>query len=120
MFEMFTIVVYVGLMIAKNKRIANRELLDFIKSQDCIACGSPGPNTPSHIKTQGSGGPDTWWNVVPKCVPCHTKWGTSRQVFMSEYPHVWTYLSSIGWEFLDRKLWHPLLSPNAKLPFYSG
>ena len=96
-------------MLSKNIRITNRELLDFIATQPCIVCNRPGPSDPSHIKTQGSGGPDTWWNVVPKCRLHHVEWGQSRNLFRDRYPEFDHYLICIGWIQLGHNLIHPLL-----------
>ena len=54
----------------KTIRRKDRKLLDEIKALPCIACGM-GPCDPAHLKSKGSGGDDTWENVIPLCRKCH-------------------------------------------------
>lgn len=89
----------------KPRRLENRELLNKIKEEPCIICGK-GPCDPSHIKTQGSGGPDTRWNVVPMCRKHHTEWGLiGRYSFVGQYPDFGKYLQLYGWSW-DKYNWY--------------
>lgn len=82
--------------------------LDQIRSLPCVMCGKT-PCDVAHIKTRGSGGDDTFENVLPLCRGCHTLqhkvgfvklWDTSQKMRFA--------LSLRGWqvdeEFGLRKL----------------
>ena len=98
----------------KKKRHRNRALLDEIAKRDCVSCPQKNgdrynPIDPSHIKTKGSGGPDTDWNVVAHCRRCHIGWGISRIKFFEKYPDFEKHLKDLGWEdnngsFFNEKL----------------
>ena len=98
-------------MTPKPKRLVDIELLKAIKLLACSVCGSRNDVDPSHIKTQGSGGPDTSWNVVPMCRRHHMEWhqyGPTK--FLDKHPLFEIALMRLGWE-TEGKLWHPELSP---------
>ena len=95
-------------MIPKPKRITNRKLLDEIKTRPCCVCGSTKDVDPSHIKTKGSGGPDSEVNCQPMCRHCHIEWGQVGQTrFRQRHPHFEQMLYNLGWRELNGKLWHP-------------
>lgn len=56
----------------KNKRIENRDLLDYIKTLPCMACGQM-PTDPAHVTSVGAGGDDVAVNVMPLCRQHHTE-----------------------------------------------
>lgn len=96
-------------MLFKTVRHQDRQFLDQIKKLPCIVCGKPGPSDPSHIKTIGSGGPDNYLNVVPKCRKCHDLWGKGAITFLKKYPRFRNHLFSLGWEIVGNKLVNPQL-----------
>ncbi len=94
--------------IGKPRRKVNRDLLDEIKKLPCCCCGSRYMVDPSHVKTVKSSGDDARWNVFPKCRICHNLWhslGPKR--FFARYPSFEKLLMSVGWEWLEGKLYHP-------------
>lgn len=105
-----------GVAFPKPKRIENRALLDEIKTRRCVVCGrSPNhptiPMTPSHIRTRGSGGPDTDWNTVAMCMLCHIEWGKlGAYRFCMKHPTFRSTLRRMGWIWEGYKLWHPRLA----------
>lgn len=96
-------------MLPKPKRIVDQDVLETVRGLPCCVCGRMGVD-PSHIRTRGSGGPDTPWNVVPHCRLHHTEWGQSWSKFLRKYPPMAFMLRKMGWEWADGKLWHPGLS----------
>ena len=86
------------------KRIEDRSLLKSYHEKSCIACGSK-PCDPAHIKSQGSGGLDLEWNLIPLCRKHHSE---QHQIgwkkFSSKYLNVLLYLKKHGWTFLNNKL----------------
>lgn len=92
------------MLFEKKKRIQNRELLDYIKSQRCLIFnGCRGPVDPSHVTTRGAGGDDTPDNVMPLCRKHHNEWGWSAVKFIQKYPVARRWLESHNrWDFLDR------------------
>lgn len=86
-------------MFSKTKRIQNRKFLDYIKELPCCVCGA-WPSDPSHIRSKGAGGPDEFFNVVPKCRKCHTEYhqyGITK--FIEKYPIFKKVLRERGWVF---------------------
>ena len=79
-----------------------------IRKLPCIGCNAPPPSTVSHIKTRGSGGGDSAWNLLPKCLDCHMYWEADKHRFLHEHPHVWELMQSLGWEKHGKRIWHPL------------
>lgn len=92
----------------KPKRITNQKVLQQRKSEPCWVCGME-PADASHIKTQGSGGPDTLWNVVAKCRLHHIEWGLSWSRFVFKYPKFAMKLKELGWDWSEGKLKNALL-----------
>lgn len=98
----------------KPKRIVNTTLLQSMRWMACVACGKT-PCEASHIRSRGSGGPDTSWNVVPKCRACHREWHASGvTAFLRAHPKVAQLLIKMGWELVQMpgpdgllKLRHP-------------
>lgn len=105
-------------MFEKPIRAQDKDLLARIRSQQCcINQQCQGPVDASHIKTRGSGGPDTPWNVVSHCRKHHVEWGQYGVTkFIQKYPQMAVKLKIIGWSWLGGKLTHPkltvLLSPS--------
>lgn len=95
----------------KPKRIVDKALLKQIKSQPCLACRSTFMVDPAHIRSVGSGGPDTDWNVIPLSRDCHTtQHFIGWKEFFARYPQVWNYLETLGWYWLEGKLWNDKLT----------
>lgn len=93
----------------KQTRNINDMILDKRRREPCWVCGLPAPSDPSHIKTQGSGGPDALWNVVAKCRVHHTEWGWSAIKMLKKYPSFALRLKILGWDWSSGKLTHPSL-----------
>jgi hypothetical protein len=97
----------------KRKRIEDRHLLDQVKAEDCMACRNY-PCDPAHVRSKGAGGPDTLWNVIPLCRSCHHfQHQLGWKVFFDRWPLLWVFMQSIGWYWLDDKLWNDKLSKEA-------
>lgn len=91
----------------KQKRIVDKGLIKSITKLPCCICGLGPPSDPSHIKTVKTFGPDTEWNVYPKCRPHHTEWGAlGVKTFCEKYPEFEKLLLNNGWEWLNGKLFH--------------
>lgn len=83
----------------KNPPVQDRAFLDSLKVQPCAACGL-GPCDPAHIKTRGSGGGDTWDNVLPLCREHHTEQHKRGMRFMElRYPALAHQLKIRGWRY---------------------
>lgn len=83
----------------KSKRKVDRAFLDTFHDMRCIACKKRGCD-PAHIKTRGSGGDDTYNNVMPLCRKHHTEQGQIGWKKMSvKYRAVDLDLVSKGWAF---------------------
>ena len=101
------------MMFPKKKRKQNASLLESIRLLPCCICGNH-PVDASHIKTRGSGGPDEYFNVVPKCRTHHQEWGQyGWKKFCERYKIMKYVLSNRGWkvdrwgELYHDKLRHP-------------
>ena len=82
-------------------------MLEFLREQDCLACGVGGPSDIHHVKSRGAGGGDDAFNIIPLCRVCHERWHKmGGGTFVKKKPHVGEYLKSMGWE-LWPKLYHP-------------
>lgn len=93
----------------KPKRKADLEVLAEVRAKPCCICGR-WPSDPSHVKSRGSGGPDTPWNVVPMCREHHREWhqiGPSK--FLRKYPPFEFLLKYMGWEIETGRLRHPAM-----------
>src|SRR2546430_883261 len=94
----------------KTHRLIDPDVLLQVRTQPCCICGRR-PSDASHIRTRGSGGPDTLWNVFPKCREHHTEWGKMGwSLFLKRYPIFQWRLQMAGWTWEDQKLWHPGLA----------
>ena len=84
------------------------EYIAWIRHQECIDCGGyeyqlpngDWQNTPSHIKTRGSGGED-YNNVVPMCLICHIKFENQVKSYKERYLKIAEKLTE---EYIDQKL----------------
>ncbi len=96
----------------------DEKFLKAMRNLQCIACGAPPPSEAHHIQPKGMGnslGGDDWFNVIPLCADDHTQaewaWHRNRRMFFRRYPHVWSHLKTLGWDFLRLnykiKLIHP-------------
>lgn len=91
----------------KPNRLRHEETLEAVRWQPCVACGFGPPCDPAHVRSVGSGGPDTSWNVMPLCRYHHTEqhakgWGAVA----ARHPTIKIWLEGMGWELRPR-LWHP-------------
>jgi len=90
----------------KPKRQVDQDLLELIRQMPCVVCDAPPLSEPSHIKSRGSGGPDTAWNVFPKCRPCHSDWHQKgRMTFLKEHPEFARLLFFYGWGEINGRLY---------------
>lgn len=84
-----------------------KQLLNEFRMLRCMACGAFPPNDVHHIKTRGSGGSNEAHNLIPLCRYCHTAWHTmGAKSFIKKHPHIMEYLTKLGWEILNGKLWN--------------
>lgn len=72
----------------------------------CLVCMKEEENAVCfhHVKTQGSGGTDDSWNLMPLCFKCHEevhKKGLS--LFSALYIQVGKWLSQNGWEYCSHQ-----------------
>ena len=73
-----------------------------IKKMPCAACGTREGVDPAHIKTFGSTGIDSGFNIIPLCRTHHNEQhacGFKR--FALKYMAVAVLLEFLGWEFLE-------------------
>lgn len=99
-------------MMQKKKRKEDKKLLEMIGQMPCCVCGYPPPSDAHHIRSRGSGGPDTAYNVMPMCRKHHSQYhqyGPSK--FFKEYPHFAERLIEYGWVLYDGIApWHHKLA----------
>ena len=93
-----------------SKRVIDHDYLNAIRKLPCVACGKY-PAQAHHIKTVKTGGGDDWFNVIPLCFTHHTgskeAWHVMGSLsFLKRFPHVREYLSNLGWEITEKKLYH--------------
>lgn len=74
-------------------------LLASVREKPCEVCGRT-PVDAAHIKTQGSGGGDFPWNVLPLCrrhhqIQHHIGW----MDMVKEHPKLLETLKKMGWSF---------------------
>lgn len=104
-------------MIRVRQRIKDPEFLKKIRTLKCVACRHYRSEA-HHIKTKGSGGDDSPFNVIPLCSNCHTQseyaWHRNRARFFKKFPHVLVHLKSMGWELWGEKLFHQHYRLNEK------
>jgi hypothetical protein len=97
-------------MFEKTLRLEDKKVLEQVRGQGCCVCGQH-PVDASHIKTKGSGGPDTLWNVVAHCRRHHMEWHSRGwKDFSRRNPVMAVKLKSLGWTWEDGKLWNPKLA----------
>ncbi len=85
--------------------IKDEKFLDEIRKRPCIICGKRPPSHASHIKSLGSGGDDSRFNVFPMCFRCHRKWhDLGARVFLGKYPNFFALLRHYGWFFDGSRL----------------
>jgi hypothetical protein len=76
----------------KPKRIVDLELISYVKTLPCIACGERGGDA-HHVTTVGAGGNDLPDNLIPLDRKHHSEWhsiGPSRMV--EKYPSIRLWL----------------------------
>jgi len=62
-------------------------------------CDSTYQTVADHIKTNGSGGSDDVWNLMPLCFDCHDEKGrTSVRIMAERYLQYKNWLIRNGWE----------------------
>lgn len=96
-------------MFPKQFRVEDEKVLEIVRGQGCCICGLH-PVDASHIKTKGSGGPDTLWNVVAHCRRHHVEWGTSWSRFIKRNPTMAIVLKRLGWSWDNGELWNDKLT----------
>ncbi len=102
-------------MFPKQIRVSDEKVLEKVRGQGCCICGKH-PVDASHIKTKGSGGPDTEWNVVAHCRSHHIEWGTSWSRFIRRNPQMAVVLKRLGWSWDSNDLWNPKLAVTSSEP----
>lgn len=84
-------------MLNKNKRTEDKELLETVRSINCIGCLKDPPNEAHHVTSRGAGGDDSWDNVMPLCQACHYRWHLRGPGYMIEnHPAIKTWLEMAG------------------------
>lgn len=70
----------------------DEDLLEYARQQPCVACGSPPPSDPHHVRSRGAGFGDRLEdgtsNVVSLCRPCHDALdsvGGGKETFQAEH-----------------------------------
>jgi 5-methylcytosine-specific restriction endonuclease McrA len=94
------------MMFPKSVRLIDEAVLEKRRRELCWVCGDP-ESQASHIKTRGSGGPDTIWNVVAHCQRCHNEWGSSWVKFLKKHRTFAFRLKLLGWDWSSGRLKHP-------------
>jgi len=99
-------------MFPKPKRHVDKNLMKSYFAKQCLLCSNPA--TPAHIQTQGAGGPDKDFNLMPLCAIHHTMQGSQGiRTFVLRHKRVRDYVLALGWTFIDtpngEKLFHPKL-----------
>lgn len=81
----------------KVKRKVDREFLDTFHAMRCLACNRRGCD-PCHLKTRGSGGDDSFENVIPLCRRHHVEQGQiGFKRFCDKFPAVLSQIEARGW-----------------------
>lgn len=101
-------------MSQKRKPIRDENLKKEIRKKGCLGCGRFGWFVrPHHIKTRGSGGDDSPWNMVPLCDDHHTLGQDAIHrigdyEFAEKFPAYKEFLNSNGWEFcpITKRVFH--------------
>lgn len=89
-------------MIPKNFRQVDKNLLNTIRDQSCVACGRT-PVDPCHIKSRGAGGHDDPENVLPMCRMHHVEQHQIGWHRMShKYVSITWALAMRNWKFDGR------------------
>ena len=97
----------------KEPRIKDSELLKMLRQKPCVACGQKGLIETHHVRSKGAGGDDNEKNILSLCLRHHQLGSTSihklgHSKFFEKFPHVLNLLKTMGWEFIDGKLRHPM------------
>lgn len=91
----------------KSIRVVNRKLLARVRASRCCVCSAPPPSDASHVKTQGSGGPDEEWNLMPFCRKHHIEQHAIGWIkFLEKHPNLKLKLRLLGWNWSTGKLLH--------------
>lgn len=92
--------------IPKPKRITDRDLLNESHTKRCVICHRYGCD-PDHTKTKGSGGSDSYANIIHLCRVHHIEKGQKGITFMANKYHGYrNALVARGWEFDEvRQKW---------------
>ena len=80
----------------KAKRHVDLDLVEYVKTLNCISCGGVGGDA-HHVTTVGAGGPDEARNLMPLCRTCHTgvhKMGYAKSI--QKNPGIKIWLESAG------------------------
>jgi hypothetical protein len=86
----------------KPARIVDEELLAFVRTIPCLACGVT-PSHAHHVTTKGAGGGDTVSNLMPLCWKHHSEWHLSFVKFIPKYPVVRSWLElAERWDILEK------------------
>lgn len=81
----------------KSKRIIDKALLEAVRKFPCLACTHKDPlgalaaikgdwdckSDAHHVRSRGSGGDDTWDNVMPLCREHHATWHSKGADYMA-------------------------------------
>lgn len=68
-------------MFPKSRRWKSEAYLDYVRSQDCCACGRSAPSHPHHWgPDKGMGRKCSDMYTVPLCWQCHEEWHNHRKI----------------------------------------
>jgi len=82
--------------LTKKKRVTDPDLLAFIRTLPCLACGVS-PCDAHHVTTRKSGGGDVPENVMPLCRAHHSLWHSMGAGQMCDrFPPVKFWLEAAG------------------------
>lgn len=90
---------------SRHYNSANRET---VRSKPCVVTGAYGVDV-HHIITQGAGGGDYMWNLLPLRREKHIEWHKNPRTFILKYEQVRQALRDRGWIVNDGtgEIWHP-------------
>ena len=96
-------------MALKITRVSDQDALSLVRGSPCIVCTRP--SDPAHIKSKGSGGPDSSWNLAALCRVHHTEQHAIGWVtFARKYIRVQIDLKAKGWVIENGRLWNEALA----------
>lgn len=93
--------------VIKKIRDRDEKFLEAMRELPCLGCGSIGPSEIHHLRSRGSGGDDSAWNVVPLDRKCHQKiHSLGLSTFLESHNALKDWMLSMGWYYeKNRNKW---------------